>query len=274
MVFSKIPVLTSILITVIVGGCSSSWKAPVSSYSSGPSKKATVTSKGTIKGSFYRVEAGDTLYSISWRSGKDYKTLARWNNLRSPYTIYRGELLRLIPPKKTGNTAAKTTTTTTANAAANKSINKPKTSTKKPVKTSVKSQVSSTASSQVKFKTNLKWRWPTKGKIIKSFKAGDDSRKGIVVSGNAGQPIVAAESGKVVYSGSGLIGYGQLIIIKHNDNYLSAYGYNRKLLVSEGDWITKGKQIATMGTFNQTIPSLHFEIRKNGNPVNPLRVLP
>jgi lipoprotein NlpD len=263
--------VSSNIISVIVvslfmlSACTSSWKAPVSSYSTATPSKPTVT-KGLINSSFYKVESGDTLYSISWRSGKDYKTLAKWNGLRSPYTIYKDQVLRLIPPAKKTHSAAKTAKPTNVVKAKKKSSSKPKISSSKPVKSSMPSTE--------KYKTSLKWRWPTKGKIIKSFKAGDDSRKGIVVSGKAGQPIIAAESGKVVYSGSGLIGYGQLIIIKHNDNYLSAYGYNRKLLVSEGDWITKGKQIATMGTFNQSVPSLHFEIRKNGNPVNPIRVLP
>ena len=266
MASSKIVSAVIFFITLLIGGCTSSWKAPVSSYSSDSSSNPPVITKGAIKGSFYRVEAGDTLYSISWRSGKDYKTLARWNGLRSPYTIYKDQLLRLKPPVSKTHSSTKTVKTTTTKQPTKAPANKPKVSSSEVAK--------STSSSVEKYKTHLKWRWPTKGKIIKGFKAGDDSRKGIVVSGNAGQPIVAAESGKVVYSGSGLIGYGQLIIIKHNDNYLSAYGYNRKLLVSEGDWITKGKQIATMGTFNQSVPSLHFEIRKNGNPVNPLRVLP
>ena len=118
------------------------------------------------------------------------------------------------------------------------------------------------------------WRWPASGKIVKGFRKGDDTRKGIVLSGKVGQSIIAAEEGKVVYSGSGLIGYGQLIIIKHNNYYLSAYGHNRKILVKEGDWVTRGKKIAEMGTNDTGVPALHFEIRKNGNPLNPVAVLP
>ena len=125
-----------------------------------------------------------------------------------------------------------------------------------------------------KFKRVLHWSWPTSGKIVKGFKKDDDTRKGIVLSGKPGQAVVAAEEGKVVYSGSGLIGYGQLIIIKHNNNYLSAYGHNQMILVKEGDWVTKGKKIAEMGTNDTGLPALHFEIRKNGNPLNPIAVLP
>ena len=118
------------------------------------------------------------------------------------------------------------------------------------------------------------WGWPVKGRIVSSFKAGDPLRKGIKIAGRSGKSILAAESGKVVYSGSGLIGYGRLIIVKHNDNYLSAYGHNRKILVKEGDRVTKGKKIAEMGTANSGDPMLHFEIRRDGRPVDPIRLLP
>ncbi len=107
-----------------------------------------------------------------------------------------------------------------------------------------------------------------------SFKAGDPLRKGIKIAGSSGDPVQSAEAGRVVYSGSGLIGYGRLIIVKHNDKYLSAYGHNREILVSEGDQVAKGQKIAEMGTANSGEPLLHFEIRKDGEPVDPLRLLP
>jgi len=120
----------------------------------------------------------------------------------------------------------------------------------------------------------LVWGWPYKGKVSATFKAGDRLRKGIKIAGKLGAPVLAAESGKVVYSGSGLIGYGRLIIVKHNDKYLSAYGHNRKLLAEQGQQVTKGQQIAELGTSNDGKPLLHFEIRRNGKPVNPLNMLP
>jgi lipoprotein NlpD len=121
----------------------------------------------------------------------------------------------------------------------------------------------------------LDWRWPTIGKVVQTFSPGDPERKGVRISGVVGQPVVAAEAGRVVYSGSGLVGYGNLVIIKHDDDYLSAYGYNKKLLVKEGDEVARGEQIARMGSPRNGADSmLHFEIRKEGRPINPLPLLP
>jgi lipoprotein NlpD len=120
---------------------------------------------------------------------------------------------------------------------------------------------------------NLRWQWPTAGRVVERFSAGDPSRKGLKIAGKPGQSIVAAEGGSVVYSGSGLVGYGQLIIVKHNNNYLSAYGHNRKLLVQQGDQVARGAQIAEMGLAGGA-PVLHFEIRRDGDPVDPLALLP
>jgi lipoprotein NlpD len=120
----------------------------------------------------------------------------------------------------------------------------------------------------------LAWRWPTEGAVTVGFAAADPARKGIKIAGALGQAITAAERGSVVYSGSGLIGYGQLIIVKHNEKYLSAYGNNRKILVKEGDQVTKGQKIAEMGRANGGLSILHFEIRREGEPVDPLSLLP
>lgn len=120
----------------------------------------------------------------------------------------------------------------------------------------------------------MRWSWPTEGRIVQTFLENDRSRQGIEISGSLGQPIHATEAGKIVYSGSGLIGYGQLIIIKHDKNYLSAYGHNRKILVKEGDEVTRGQRIAEMGRPPDGQPLLHFEIRRKGAPVNPLSLLP
>lgn len=120
----------------------------------------------------------------------------------------------------------------------------------------------------------MRWGWPTKGVVVQGFVKGDLMRKGVKIRGRTGQRVLAAEVGKVVYAGSGLIGYGRLIIIKHNKNYLSAYGYNRKILVKEGDKVAKGERIAEMGVDDSNKPLLHFEIRRNGTPVNPVKLLP
>jgi lipoprotein NlpD len=120
----------------------------------------------------------------------------------------------------------------------------------------------------------LVWRWPGKGPLIGSFVAGDQTRQGIDIGGTAGDPVLAAADGEVVYSGNGLLGYGELIIVKHNASFLSAYGHNRKRLVQEGNRIKAGQQIAEMGSSASARDELHFEIRKNGKPVNPLEYLP
>jgi lipoprotein NlpD len=118
------------------------------------------------------------------------------------------------------------------------------------------------------------WRWPGKGSLVGTFVAGDQTRQGIDVAGKAGDPVLAAANGEVVYSGNGLLGYGELIIVKHNANFLSAYGHNRKRLVQEGEKVKAGQQIAEMGSSASSREELHFEIRKNGKPVNPLDYLP
>ena len=118
------------------------------------------------------------------------------------------------------------------------------------------------------------WRWPGRGALVGTFAAGDPTRQGIDIAGNAGDPVVAAADGEVVYSGNGLLGYGELIIVKHNASYLSAYGHNRKRLVQEGEHVRGGQRIAEMGSSASSRDELHFEIRKNGKPVNPLDYLP
>jgi len=118
------------------------------------------------------------------------------------------------------------------------------------------------------------WRWPAKGSLLDRFMAGDATRQGIDIAGSAGEPVVAASDGVVVYSGSGLVGYGELIIIKHSDEWLSAYGHNRKRLVQEGQRVKGGQPIAEMGSTGAPRDELHFEIRRNGRPVDPLQYLP
>jgi len=208
----------------------------------------------------YKVRSGDTLYSIAWRYGLDFHVLARWNGIKPPHTIYAGQTLRLRQrSKKTSRKTVVKKKATPTNSVSSKSRKKAVTpSRRQPV-----------ASSK-----GLKWKWPTQGKVRKGFSASDPARQGIEIGGSSGQRIAASESGRVVYAGSGLIGYGRLVIIKHSKNYLSAYGRNRKLLVKEGAQVKKGQAIAEMGNSGSGGPSLHFEIRKNGEPVNPLKLLP
>ena len=191
------------------------------------------------------VRKGETLYTIAWRYGRDAEQLARWNRLGDGSLIFPGQVLRLTPPS--GSTSASSPAGSTA---ASQSLPK------------IPAQPPPT------------WSWPTVGGVSVEFGGKPGTGTGILINGNAGQAVYAAASGDVVYAGSGLIGYGQLIILKHNDTYLSAYGYNASLLVKEGQSIKKGQQIATMGEGPERKPRLHFEIRRNGKPVNPRQHLP
>ena len=186
------------------------------------------------------VRTGETLFSIAWRYGKTTDELARWNRLGDGSLIYPGQVLRLTAR---GNAAAARTP---------------------PAKSLPK----------IPAQAPPAWTWPTAGRINVVFGGKPGTGTGILINGKAGQPVYAAASGRVVYAGSGLIGYGQLIILKHNDTYLSAYGYNASLLVKEGQSIKKGQQIATMGEGPERKPRLHFEIRRNGKPVDPKKFLP
>ncbi len=192
------------------------------------------------------VRRGETLFAIAWRYGKDPAQVARWNQLGNGSLIYPGQVIRLTPPS--GSSRRSTTTATT------KTPSKPlpKVPTQPPPP----------------------WVWPTTGNVSVQFGGKPGTGTGILIDGKVGQAVNAAASGTVVYAGSGLIGYGQLIIIKHNDTYLSAYGYNASLLVKESQTIKKGQRIATMGEGPERKARLHFEIRRNGKPVNPRQFLP
>ncbi len=249
-------------------------KEPVPATSQrGVSATRTTSSKNNAgsDAGYHVVVKGDTLYSISWRYQKDYKQVAGWNRISSPYTIFPGQLIRLKPPvqqangqpvrKKRGIPLKPEQPATLPATPPTKTVAKP--TAKKPAKASAKPALPSGP---------ISWSWPTRGNIVKSN--SPTSKKGIDISGKSGQTIKAAAAGEVVYSGSGLFGYGKLIIIKHNETYLSAYAYNSKLLVKEGDRVNSGQTISYMGQDNTGRTVLHFEIRKNGKPINPIKYLP
>lgn len=251
----------------VLGACSSSWKAPLETRSPGRAIPAPVQRRpdSVLSGTYYRVQAGDTLYSIAWRSGKDFRDIARWNGIGKPYRIYKGQRLRLRP--------AQTAPSPKAKRRSEPGAVKRKSAERKTQKNAPRTTRQSRPRAAVR-KGPLRWQWPNNGAIKSTYKRGDRLRKGVKLAGKAGDPVRAAEGGKVVYSGSGLIGYGRLIIVKHNDKFLSAYGHNRKLLAKQGQQVTKGQQIAEMGLSNDGKPLLHFEIRRDGKPVNPMALLP
>lgn len=230
------------------------------------------TEKSAGKPEYHVVQRGDTLYAVAWRYGYDYRQMAEWNGIRPPYVIYPGQRLRLGPGSRTTPSPSART--------ARSGINERRPG--EPVKEALPRKDGAgnggtsrqTANLPAISKGNLTWRWPVEGSVIREFDSDQPGMKGLAITGRLGQPVRAAASGKVVYSGSGLIGYGQLVIVKHDDIYLSAYGFNRKLLVKEEDEVLGGQVIAEMGAHGSAGPMLHFEIRSNGKPVDPLRFLP
>ena len=223
------------------------------------------------KSSHHIVVSGDTLYSISWNYNLDYKSVARWNTIKAPYIIYPGQSLRLIAHTRKGaaqkKTVVKKTVPPDKKDKSKKTVVKKSETVKKATKKGEPEK-----REPVKTTREVNWQWPTTGELLKS--SSPISKKGLDIAGKKGQLIKAAASGNVVYSGSGLLGYGKLIIIKHNETYLSAYAHNSLLMVKEGDSVSSGQQIAKMGQDGNGQVLLHFEIRKNGSPVNPATYLP
>jgi len=259
-----------LFISLLNSSCSTYSVAPVSSRNGEQEKKSEPAVKKTSakspsavvkKPSHHKVISGDTLYSISWNYNLDYKHVASWNNIKAPYVIYPGQSIRLTAPPVKKSVVKKPVPRNT------------KTAVKKTVEkqAEVAKKVSKKDES-VKYARNINWQWPTKGKLIKSN--SPISKKGLDIAGKKGQLIKASGAGVVVYSGSGLLGYGRLIIIKHNETYLSAYAHNSVLMVKEGDSVSGGQKIAKMGQDGNGQTLLHFEIRKNGSPVEPAKYLP
>jgi len=203
------------------------------------------------------VRRGDTLYSLSKENNIAVARLAAINGLKKPYVINPGQTLRLA-----GKSVASSTQSNTQNTASGRT-------TTRPVR-----PVTNMVGSPVETNRSVSWQWPVKGKLIGRFNKRKNNAKGIEIAGREGKPISAASAGKVVYSGNGLISYGNLVIIKHSRSYLSAYAHNKKLLVKEGEMVKAGQKIAELGKTGTEKPKLHFEIRKNGKPVDPLKYLP
>jgi lipoprotein NlpD len=196
---------------------------------------------------YHVVRSGETLYAIAWRHGLDHRELAAWNGLGDGSLIYPGQRIRLSPAAPAGGQSRPPPAQSAGKAPATRAP---------PVR-----PVSG-------------WAWPTVGPVIAAYGTTPKTESGIHIGGRLGQPVLAAAPGEVVYAGSGLVGYGQLLIIKHNETYLSAYGHNQALLVAEGQRVTGGQQVGRMGEGSGKRPILHFEIRRNGQPVDPVGYLP
>lgn len=305
--FPALFLLHSILCLLIVG-CVSTRHAPITKSAPPTESKSLKATKS------YTVQKGDTLYSIAQNHGIDYRDLAKWNSIENPAAIKIGQKLTLSSPSQLAQPSIfalpepEPSSVVKTIPEATSTSNEDPTSTVVTLKIepkALKLPYSEQAVSQLKESENtlpvviasmatekhaesksapvppstetihdnnrVEWIWPTKGMISSHF---SESTKGVDISGKTGQPVLASATGKVVYSGTGLRGYGQLIIIKHNSTYLSAYAHNSKLLVKEGQTVSKGQKIAEMGNTDSKLVRLHFEIRKNGKPVDPLKHLP
>lgn len=208
----------------------------------------------------YTVQKGDTLYGISWAFGFDYKQVAQWNNINLPYTIYVGQQIYLYPKEqKNQRVKAKPIVLTTLPRQKQPTQTLASAPDKQPVSVPQKTVAG-------------KWAWPAQGKLVGKF-SPKSGNKGIQIAGVEGSPVRATSGGQVVYAGEGLRGYGKLIIVKHSSDYISAYAHNKEILVSEGQTIASGQRIASMGQTDANAPMLHFEIRKGGSPVDPMRFL-
>ena len=274
-----LPALVMLLVVVILAGCAG-WN-PSEEESAGRSSYQTTTD------GHYRVKQGDSLHAIAFSFNMDWRDIARWNDIRSPYTIYPDQELRLSAPTgqrsqqqpsrstaKTSTGSKPSTSKTVVKAAPSKSSTSTTyDNTSKPATTAAVANTP-VASKAVVTADPGKWLWPADGRIISNFKPNDPARKGIDIGGKEGQAVIASAAGEVVYSGAGLIGYGELIIIKHSERLLSAYAHNQKRLVTEGQKVAGGERIADMGKTDRNQAMLHFEIRLNGNPQDPLKYLP
>lgn len=233
-----------------------------------PASGTTARTSTPRHGATAVVQRGDTLYGVATRHGVAVRDLAAWNAIAPPYTIYPGQRLRLYPSGSDNRPAERRSAATPA-----KPVRSPAATAQRP-RDNASATTAKPIAPPMPVQSDVAWRWPADGALLNRFVAGDPTRQGIDIAGAGGAPVRAAADGTVVYSGSGLVGYGELVIIKHSDTWLSAYGHNRKRLVNEGQLVKAGEQIAEMGRSGAARNMLHFEIRHNGKPVDPLSYLP
>lgn len=296
----------TLAVALILAGCASQPPSPVDR--SGTSSAGAPAIKDG-----YTVKKGDTLYSIALDHGQDYRDLINWNNIENPNRILVGQVLRVRPPgaaTSAGPVVVKPITSSTVEqkplgATTGESLKREPKAGKEPyseqalaraqqkpvepvivvAKPATKAEPKNEGKSEAKAEAagddktaegssteEVSWSWPASGKLIGTF--SESGNKGVDIAGRAGEAILAASSGKVVYSGSGLRGYGKLVIVKHNNNFLTAYAHNQNILVKEGQMVNKGQKIAEMGNTDADQVKLHFEVRRQGKPVDPLKFLP
>jgi lipoprotein NlpD len=282
-----------VLAACVLAACASKIRtpAPVEDRSSGARAPATATAPVPVesrlpgaenagKPGYYIVRPGDTLIRVALDAGQNWRDIARWNNIENPNVIEVGQVLRVIPPAS----ATATAVATAPAAAASRVPAAPASSASAVAATSPASAASSSMVASVPpvaaqpaapaGEDEVGWGWPIAGAGMVLAGFDEQRNKGLDIGGKAGDPVLAAADGRVVYAGAGLRGYGNLIILKHNNTYLSAYAHNQLLLVKEDQTVRKGQKIAEMGSSDADRVKLHFEIRRQGKPVDPARYLP
>jgi lipoprotein NlpD len=291
-ILNRAVVLGAVVSLLSLAGCGSSPlnRAPVEDRAASTSSTPTVATavkpppgfENAGKPGYYTVKPGDTLIRIGLDTGQSNKDIARWNNLDNPNHIEVGQVLRVVPP--TGEavvvtkpvTSGAVTTTPIATPSAVAASAPAKAASAPAAAPSAVKAASAPASAIAPVAAgsdeDLTWIWPAKGAVVGEF--DEAKNKGVDISGSAGDPVLASADGKVVYAGAGLRGYGNLIILKHNNTFLTAYAHNQSLLVKEDQVVKKGQKIAEMGNSDADKVKLHFEVRRQGKPVDPLKYLP
>ena len=303
-----------LLAAALAAGCASRQSAPVIERAPGAQVPAVPAVRATAvdqRPETYTVKRGETLYGIALDHGLDYRELAEWNGITNPGVIHVGDTLRLRAPEAPAQSAVQVKPVTTAGAVQSRPLgpglqaagpakrpDEVTIASIEPRRSEVKPEVKPEARPEAKpmpeapapaakpevpppapgpqargdDDEKVDWSWPVSGRIVARF--SDPGNKGVDISAKLGDPVLASAPGRVVYSGSGLRGYGKLIIIKHNPTYLSAYAHNNQILVKEGQSVAKGQKIGEVGSTDADAPKLHFEIRRLGKPVDPLKFLP
>ncbi len=220
---------------------------------------------------YYRIRSGDTLSQLAEHFGVKLAVLADWNDLQAPYPIQAGRLLRVVPPagKRSPMTPVHPGRRSPGSKAPDTAV-----VAAEPRAASTSTTPRRVAPHPASSAPRVVWQWPLTGPVVQGFKAGDRTRQGIRIAARPGQLVAAAAAGKVVFSGGGLKGYGNLIILEHADRFLSAYGFNRRLLVAKGEAVERGQTIAEVGQGAADTSQLHFEIRKDGVAIDPMTILP
>ena len=277
--------LLALLSAMVLSGCANKNRpAPVEDRSPNAARapaKMVASADNAGKPGFYSVKSGDTLIRIGMDNGQSWRDIARWNNIENPNLIETGQILRVTPPEETGvvvrpvsstnvvtSPAPANTASATAPASNSASVRPPASAANPPNASTPTNNLANTDSAE----DTVSFQWPTRGNVLAGF--DEVKNKGIDIAGKAGDPVLAAADGKVVYAGSGLRGYGNLVILKHNNTYLTAYAHNQSLLVKEDQAIKRGQKIAEMGNSDADQVKLHFEIRRQGKPVDPAKYLP